>query len=133
MAQLLGGWTSDIYGGDNVLFFTCTTWITVVFFTPFIIRNSNHFYLSSSTAYLLLRFLMGLCHGAFPGAMASLLGRKLETERKSSTNGIINSGAGIGCVEKSLFYHYGSFRILICLPIFGYELTVNGWKRRINE
>ena len=39
---------------------------------------------------------MGLFQGSFSGAMASLLGKKLETAHKSSTNGFINSGACIG-------------------------------------
>lgn len=84
----------DIYGGDNVLFWSCTSWITMTFATPFVIRSSN--VVSSSTMYVFLRFLLGLFQGAFPGAMASLLGKKLETSHKSSTNGIINSGACIG-------------------------------------
>ncbi len=95
MSQLLGGWLSDIYGGDNVLFWTCASWITITFSTPFVIRSSS-LLVSASTMYLFLRFLLGLFQGAFPGAMASLLGKKLETAHKSSTNGMINSGACIG-------------------------------------
>lgn len=87
---------SDVYGGDNVLFVSCTGWISIVCFTPFLIRWSGHIFMASSTVYLILRFMVGLCQGAFPGAMASLLGKKLETEQKSSTNGIINSGACLG-------------------------------------
>lgn len=85
---------ADFYGGDNVLFWTCSSWITLTFATPLLIRSSN--FVSTSTMYLFLRFLLGLFQGAFPGAMASLLGKKLETSHKSSTNGIINSGACIG-------------------------------------
>ena len=94
MSQLLGGWMSDIYGGDKVLFWTCTSWITITFSTPLVIRSLN--FVSTSTTYLLMRFLMGLFQGSFSGAMASLLGKKLETAHKSSTNGFINSGACIG-------------------------------------
>ena len=96
MSQLLGGWLGDIYGGDNVLFWTCSSWVVITISTPFVIRFSN--IVSTSSMYLFLRFLMGLFQGAFPGAMASLLGRKLEVAHKSSTNGIINSGACIGSV-----------------------------------
>ena len=98
MTQLIGGWMSDIYGGDNILFFTSSAWITIVFLTPTLIRQSYQISLSSTTAYLLVRFVMGLLQGAFPGAMASLLAKKLETNYKSSTNGIINSGACLGYV-----------------------------------
>ncbi|CAB3993200.1 Solute carrier family 17 member 9 [Paramuricea clavata] len=96
MSHFLGGWMGDIYGGDNVLFWTNASWIMITLSTPFVIRSSH--FVSTSTMYLFLRFLMGLFQGAFPGAMASLLGKKLETAHKSSTNGIINSGACIGSV-----------------------------------
>ena len=85
---------SDIYGGDRVLFWTCTSWTAITFLTPLVIRSLT--FLSTSTTYLIMRFLMGLYQGSFPGAMASLLGKKLERAHKSSTNGIINSGACIG-------------------------------------
>ncbi|XP_028408608.1 solute carrier family 17 member 9-like [Dendronephthya gigantea] len=97
MSHFPSGWLSDIYGGDNVLFWTCTSWITVTFVTPFVLR-SPYLLVSSSTMYLFLRFFMGFFQGAFSGSMASLLGKKLETSHKSSTNGIINSGACIGSV-----------------------------------
>ena len=97
MSQIVGGWLSDIWGGEHILFWSCLSWILLTLSTPLMIQTGK--IISSATIYMLIRFFMGFFQGCFSGAMASLLGKHLETMHKSSTNGFINSGACIGLVK----------------------------------
>lgn len=63
MTQVLGGWLSDTYGGQNVLVYSCFGWALLTSITPIVINPEYGIYLSPTTALLVLRFAFGGLQG----------------------------------------------------------------------
>ena len=85
--QVLGGWLSDTYSSQIVLVYSCFAWIVLTFITPIIVNPDYAFFMSPTSALLLLRFLFGALQGNILFSIQTVTSVGSGWQRKTSIKG----------------------------------------------
>lgn len=97
LTQVLGGYFSDKYGGEEVILLSAIGWSLITFWMPNIISLSNSFGVDYAIGFIVvIRILNGALQGLHFPAMSSLTSRNLATNERTSYFSILTSGSAIG-------------------------------------
>ncbi|XP_063701104.1 voltage-gated purine nucleotide uniporter SLC17A9 isoform X2 [Culicoides brevitarsis] len=117
LTQVLGGYFSDKYGGEEVILLSAIGWSLITFWMPNIISLSNAFGVDYAIGFIvIIRILNGALQGLHFPAMSSLTSRNLSPSERTSFFSILTSGSAIGTLLT------GSFGSLL-LDYFGWSVA----------
>jgi len=112
----LGGYISDKFGGERVIFFSALAWSTITFMMPSIIRSSSYFTENSLKFIVSIRILNGAFQGVYFPSMISITSKNLCPDERTSFFGLLTSGSAIGTLFTGIL---GSF----ILDYFGWSIV----------
>lgn len=121
LTQVLGGYFSDKYGGEEVILLSAIGWSLITFWMPNIISLSSSLGVDYAIAFIVfIRIVNGALQGLHFPAMSSLTSRNLCTNERTSFFSILTSGSAIGTLLTGslgslLLDHFGwsvAFRVI---------------------
>lgn len=93
LTQVLGGYFSDKYGGQRVIYMAALVWATITFLMPDLMSLTTS---TSITFLVIVRILNGAAQGVhFPSTM-SVVSQNLSSTERTSFFSLLTSGGAIG-------------------------------------
>uniref|UniRef100_A0A336LJN3 CSON009530 protein n=1 Tax=Culicoides sonorensis TaxID=179676 RepID=A0A336LJN3_CULSO len=97
LTQVVGGYFSDKYGGEEVILLSAIGWSLITFWMPNIISLSSSLGTDYAIAFIvLIRIINGALQGLHFPAMSSLTSQNLCVTERTSFFSILTSGSAIG-------------------------------------
>lgn len=117
LTQVIGGYCSDKYGGQEVILLSAIGWSFITFWMPNIILMSSHLSASIGFGFIIfIRIVNGAMQGLHYPAMISITSQNLCHSERSSFFSILTIGSAIGTIFT------GSIGSLV-LDYFGWSIA----------
>ncbi|XP_018653853.1 putative sodium-dependent phosphate transporter [Schistosoma mansoni] len=113
VTQYLGGYLSDVFGGEIVIAISSLGWsiLTVCFiWLPSINLGSNDIY----GLFIITRFLLGIFQGFYYPSLASLMANRVQVSNRNITFAVITAGTHLGTI--------------LCGSLGSYLAENDGWR-----
>nr|AAW26082.1 SJCHGC08082 protein [Schistosoma japonicum] len=97
ITQYLGGYLSDVFGGEIVIAISSLGWsvLTICFiWLPSLNFGSNNVY----GLFVITRFLLGIFQGFYYPSLASLMANRVQVTDRNFTFAMINAGSHLGTI-----------------------------------
>ncbi|KAH8863304.1 Solute carrier family 17 member 9 [Schistosoma japonicum] len=113
ITQYLGGYLSDVFGGEIVIAISSLGWsvLTICFiWLPSLNFGSNNVY----GLFVITRFLLGIFQGFYYPSLASLMANRVQVTDRNFTFAMINAGSHLGTI--------------LCGSLGSYLADIDGWR-----
>lgn len=125
LTQVLGGYLSDKYGGQRVIFVASIFWTLITIFMPNFIQIAPTMWNMSLPFIVFVRILNGACQGVHFPSMMSITSQNLSSTESSSFFSILTAGSAIGTLLTGTlgsfildYFGWSSvFRVIGCLGL----------------
>lgn len=113
LTQIVGGYLSDKYGGEKIIFISAIGWSTITFLMPNIIQVPKSW--NYSIPFIVfIRILNGAFQGVHFPALTSITSQNLSSSERASFFSILTSGSAVGTLLTGIL---GS----LALDFFGWQ------------
>lgn len=116
LTQLVGGYLSDKYGGERVIFIASIFWSIITIAMPNIIELSTVFSSFSFAFIVAVRVLHGASQGFHFASMISVTSQNLNVNERTNFFSLLTAGASVGTLTTGLL---GTF----LLDFFGWTFV----------
>lgn len=97
LTQVLGGYFSDKYGGQRVIYLAAIIWAAVTFLMPDLLTMASYTSATwSITWVVIVRIINGAAQGVHFPAMMSVVSQNLSATERTSFFSLLTSGGAIG-------------------------------------
>jgi ACS family sodium-dependent inorganic phosphate cotransporter-like MFS transporter 9 len=116
ITQVAGGYLSDKYGGERVIFIASVFWSIITIAMPNIIELSTYFTSISFAFIVAIRVIHGATQGFHFASMISVTSQNLNMSERTTFFSLLTSGAAVGTLVTGLL---GTF----LLDFFGWTVV----------
>lgn len=94
--KVLGGYFSDKFGGQRVIYFAAVVWSLITLLMPDILLMAPKSWTYAIPFIVTVRILNGACQGVHFPAMISLTSQNLSATERTSFFSLLTSGSAVG-------------------------------------
>lgn len=116
ITQVAGGYLSDRYGGERVIFIASLFWSIITIAMPNIIELSSYFTSISFAFIVAVRVIHGATQGFHFASMISVTSQNLNVDERTNFFSLLTAGASVGTLVTGLL---GTF----LLDFFGWTVV----------
>lgn len=106
LTQVLGGYLSDKFGGERVIFLAAIGWSLITFAMPSIILIAPSVWNLSIPFIVVVRIINGACQGVHFPSMISVTSQNLSANERTSFFSMLTAGSAVGTLSTGIL---GSF------------------------
>lgn len=102
LTQILGGWLSDKWGGQRVIFVSSIFWSIITIAMPNLIEVSSYFPRWSLSVIVFFRVINGAMQGVYFPAMISVTSQNLSESERGNFFSLLTTGSAFGTLSTGL-------------------------------
>lgn len=102
MTQILGGYLSDKWGGQRIIFISSIFWSIITIFMPNVIEISSYFPSLSLPFIVFVRVLNGASQGVYFPAMISITSQNLNESERGNFFSLLTTGSAFGTLTTGI-------------------------------
>lgn len=102
LTQIIGGYLSDKWGGQRIIFLSSIAWAIITIAMPNLIELSSFFPRYSLSIIVLFRVINGAMQGVYFPAMISITSQNLSESERGNFFSLLTSGSAFGTLTTGL-------------------------------